>query len=298
MFNYREILGVIAGGIFASFCVWGAYRLLLSIIGYSLPFTSFQIELVSFLPIAIGITFTIFVITLLEKFFGSTQKTKQEVVDKIGFEEAKIRLQIAKEKDPDEKEELEEQALELRQEYEYLTSENLRKKDETFVEDWREVLLVTRKRLVYEEQRLLASNRVNLELAILTAFAGVALPLYYIIFGESAGTDSTFETFFASYWPIFSIVVIFEIIAIFFLRVYNHTAGRIERNKNEITNIELRLTSGLMLIDIVDKKNLKSLADDLAKEERNFVLGKNESSAILDTDKLLELLSKIPKIGN
>ncbi len=298
MFNYRDFFEAIWGGIFVSFFVWGAYRLVLLVTDYSVPFTTLQIEVLSFLPLFIGVTIAIIILILLEKKMATPKKIKRNIISKFSVLEAQVRSKIVEEKDEVEKAKLEQKALELRREHLLLLNENLQKKDGSFVEDWREVLLVSRKRLVDEEERLLLNNRVNIEVAIFTALAGISLPLYYIFSGESAGVENTFETFFASYWPIFSIVVIFEIIAMFFLRVYNQTAGRIERNKNEITNIELRLTAGLMLSEKTNKDKFAKLADTLSKEERNFILRKNESSAILDTDKLVEIASKfVPKIG-
>ncbi len=212
-------------------------------------------------------------------------------------EQKSLVLKILEEKDAQKKKAIEQQASALRQEYESLMSENLRRRDGTFVEDWRESLLVARKRLFDEGQNLLEGNFRTRRMGVLMAFAGILVPVFYIFVGEEVKTNISFGEFVASYWPFFTIVFITEIVAIFYLRLYTQTLGRIERNKNEITNIELRLTSGLMLIDKADSKNLKSLADDLAKEERNFVLAKNESSAGIGVDRVAEIITKIIKGG-
>ncbi len=229
---------------------------------------------------------------------ASAEKISKEVDFRFNDAAKFIRRKIEEEKNEEKKQELEQQALELRQEYESRMSENLRRKDGTFVEDWREVLLVARKRLSDEEQRLLIGNAINRRMGVLMAFAGVFLPAYYIFSGKEVVASVGFGAFFSTYWPFFTIVIIFEIVAIFYLRLYTQTLRRIEKNKNELTNVELRLTAGLMLCDEKDSVKLKLLADELSKEERNFVLDKNESSAILDTDKIIEIVSKFtPKIG-
>ena len=255
--------------------------------------------------IALGILGGIFLSAMgfyLFEVISPYERIKQDVSYQFNMKYKKILDQIAKEKDPKKKKELEQQAFALRQEYESRISENLQKNDGTFSTDWREALLVTRKRLTYEEQRLLARNIANLRIGIVMASVGIIIPVYYILSGRAVDASENVGTFVASYWPFFTIVIIIEIVAIFFLRLYSLNERRLEKNKNEMTNIELRLTSGLMLCDKTDKKNLKSLADDLAKEERNFVLGKNESSAITDSDKLdidraVEIAIKAIKAG-
>ncbi len=228
---------------------------------------------------------------------SSSERAKQKAESKFNEEQEQIVDQILTEKDNEKKQDLEQQALALRQEYESLMSENLRKTDGTFVADWREVLLVGRKRLADEEQRLLARNRVNLRNGILMAFIGVALPASYIFWGNKTGEADGIWTFIINYLPALSVVLILEIVAIFFLRLYALTEHRIERNKNEITNIELRLTAGLMLPSATGQADFESLSNHLAKEERNFVLGKNESSAGIGVDRVAEILSKVIKGG-
>ncbi len=297
MFKYRNINRILLYGLSVTFIAWVSYRLLL-ITGYFLPFVTFQVEIVSFIPIFIGVTLTFVLSEIIGRIYLPYQQTRLEAETQFFAEQVKLKILIGLEKDEEEKKAFEQQLLNLEQARASFLTNNLLKDGKVLVTDWREVMLITRDRLVGEGQHLLLSNKLNLEFAIFMAFVGVALPLYYIFFVSELRANEGLETFFTTYGPILSVVFVFEIVALFFLRLYGQTERKIEKNKNELTNIELRLTAGLMLCDKENKANLTSLADDLAKEERNFVLGKNESSAILDTDKLLELLSKIPKIGN
>ncbi len=291
--EYKDLKSSMLIGIIIAIMAWGAYRLLFWFLDYNVPFETFRSEMAVF--ITMGIAGAIFFIVALGIGY---KKTKGEVASRLSREEAEIRFRIVRLKDGDLKEDLKEQAVELRQEFELLFAGDLLKNDKTFVEDWREVMLAARTRLLIEEQRLLSNNQTNIEAAMWMVILGVGLPAYYIFFVSDVGKNSGFEVFFAAYWPIFSVVIVFEIIAIFFLRLYAQTAQRIERKQNEITNIELRLTSGLMLSEKTNKDKFAELAETLSKEERNFILGKNESSAVLDTDKLIEITSKFtPKIG-
>ncbi len=165
-------------------------------------------------------------------------------------------------------------------------------------ENWSDTLQYAHKRLLNEEKYMERLNIANLTSGIIIAGLGVLWFLFFVFPLDRVVDFDSFLNFVATYWPRFGIVIIVGILAVFFLRLYTKTIRRIDRNKNEITNIELRLTSGLMLCDEKDRGRLKSLANELSKEERNFVLDKNESSAILDTDKLIEIASKFtPKIG-
>ncbi len=109
----------------------------------------------------------------------------------------------------------------------------------------------------------------------------------------------SFVDFLIKYWSRVGIVITIGVFAGFFLRLYALTERVIERNKSDLTNIELRLTAGLMLYEKVNKDNFAILADNISKEDSKFVLGKNESSGGVGTNKITELLSKLtPKIGD
>ncbi len=213
-----------------------------------------------------------------------------------------FRLLIKKEEDPEKKKDLKEQEKALRKEYDAIVSDNLQREDGSFVTDWRESLLAARRRLLKENERLLARNRANLTYGIIAAVLGVLILGVILIFSHSVDSlkDLSFGKIAFYYLSRVSITIIIEIVAIFFLKLYALTEHRLEKNKNEMTNIELRLTSGLMSLHKKSTNKFDSLADDLAKEERNFVLGKNETSAITDIDKLdidriVEIATKIIK---
>ena len=253
----------------------------------------------NFLAIIVGI------ISIFLAIFGLRQITtrssyeisKQELSTRFSIEEKELTLQIETAKNDVEKMKLKHQILELGNKYQILSGKILQKEDGSYVEDWRSVLLSARKRLLDEEDRLLTRNRRNLGIAMVMIAVGI---IFLISSARVVVGDPEINNvwaFLVKYGPISSVIILIEVPTFFFLSLYSQTARMLERNKNELTNIELRLTSGLLLSHKTGVKKFDSLADDLAKEERNFILAKNESSAVLETDKLLELLSKIPKIG-
>ncbi len=157
-------------------------------------------------------------------------------------------------------------------------------------EDWRDVLWGAHKRLRNEEKNMQSRNVNNLITGVGSALLGFSWLLILIfLFNDAEYGDGVLD-FLANYWARFSIVLILGLCATFFFRLYTQTIRRIDKNRNEITNIELRLVSGLMLYDKTNSANFSALAKIIAQEERNFVLGKNESSGGIDPSKLLEII--------
>ncbi len=238
-----------------------------------------------------------------------SEKIDQELLSSIKLKEKQFRVQIKTVESDTEKEQLQQQILELRKGYQLLSGKILQNEDGGDVEDWRSVLLSARKRLLDEEDRLLANNKRNLGFALVIMAAGIFFLMYvanFIEFAPEGIADEVWENndeqaleslnawdFLVYYGPIFSILVLVQIPTFFFLRLYSSNERRLERNKSDLTNTELRLTSGLMLYEKVNKDNFAILADNLSKEDSNFVLGKNESSGGIDPSKLLEIIKAI-----
>ncbi len=247
-----------------------------------------------------SVIFVFFLIVSIFDIRSSAEKISEELESQFSADQEEILRKIVGAKDEELRKDLRHKAFAVRQEYESLLGKNLREKEGIPFRDWREYLLAAHKRLTNEEHRLLLRNRANMRSGIGLALSGAILPaayLYYLFVIGSGFAGNSLLLHFTNYLPAVSIVLILETVAVFYLRLYSATERRIEKNKNELTNIELRLTAGAMLYENSRKIKFAELAETLSKEERNFVLGKNESSAVLDTNKLLELLSKIPKIG-
>ena len=164
-------------------------------------------------------------------------------------------------------------------------------------ESWHDALLYTHKRLWDEEENMKRINRTNLNRGIISVALGLFWLFFLIFLSDDVEDITSFPDFLANYWSRVGSVIIVGFITAFFLRLYTQTIRRIDKNRNEITNIELRLASGLMMCDTKDKTKLKFLAEALAKEERNFVLDKTESSTGINAEKILGIISKTSRIG-
>ncbi len=198
----------------------------------------------------------------------------------------------------EEEQDLSEQYDQVKLRRDLLISKSPRGWEEEISSDWKKTFVASRKRLLDEEDRLQVRNSKNLQTGIVLAFLGAAFPLMYLCYMLYAtiftigGEGNNFVLPFSTYLPIISIVLIFEVIAFFFLNLYASNERRLERNKSDLTNVELRLAAGLMLYDDRDKKNFAILADNISKEDSKFILGKNESAGGISTNKLLETLLK------
>ncbi len=235
---------------------------------------------------------------------SSSEKIKRKAIARFNKKERKLLDQIEEEPDKKERKKLKQKVLHLRREYESRMSDNLQRKDGKFTANWSEVLLAARKRLLDEEQRLQVRNVVNLTTGIVSVLAGAVLlgVFLYLNHDDEVRNYLTFIDFLVLFGTRISIIIIIGVFAGFFLRLYSLTERAIANNKNEITNIELRLASGLLLSKKTSVEKFDSLADDLAKEERNFVLKKHETSATADIDKVdidraVEIAIKAMKAG-
>jgi len=165
------------------------------------------------------------------------------------------------------------------------------------IDDWKLALIQSRTRLVEETERLTSRSVVNLIVGIVISIVGIViLTLALFVFAPDE-TPAGFYEFSAIYLSRFLLVLSVQILAAFFLRMYVAMERDIKSNKNEITNIELRYTAGLLATD--RKTSLKEIAMALANEERNSIVPKASDPKKKDKiEKQLESITKlISKIG-
>ncbi|MCA8834438.1 MAG: hypothetical protein K8953_05060 [Proteobacteria bacterium] len=153
-----------------------------------------------------------------------SEKINQELLSSINLKEKQYRVQIKTVESDIEKEQLRQQILELRKGYQLLSGKILQNEDGGDVEDWRSVLLSARKRLLDEEDRLLANNTRNLGFALVIIATGIFFLMYsanFIAFAPEGIADQVSENndeqalesfnawdFFIYYGPIFIFLVI------------------------------------------------------------------------------------------
>ncbi len=242
------------------------------------------------------VTSSLLIRTLNARSFS--EKAKRKIINQYSIEEKELNLKIESEKDNKEKEKLRQQMLYLSQKYESLLIENLRAKDGKVVDDWREVPLATRKRLLDEEDNLRLRSRIYLSFGfIMVMFGGGITTFFILISPDSVPNGVPVNNFFNYYLPRAPMVISIEGLAIFFFRLYVVNEREFLNNKNRIMNIELRLTAGLMLSGTKEKATkFKSLSNHLAQEGLDDFLGKKSASGGISAEKLVKILLKALKV--
>ncbi len=277
-----------------------------NILSYSEIFTSVVISIATI----VAIILLIFINTRV----ASGKKTSSDFFDSINMSDNFFREAMDKERQElniklsnsqnnkiqEETENFKQEIAKLRDRSALALTEHPSIKSSNLLKTWRDVLLSTRRRLLNEGIDMQFRNKLNMLSGIVSAGLGT---LWLFISPFSLDEINRIDggvAFLVSYWPRVGIIIIIGVFTAFFLRLYTQTIRRIDKNRNEITNIELRLTSGLMLSEKTNTDKFAILADTLSKEERNFILGKNETSAnseTLDIERLKEIISLLVSVG-
>lgn len=173
------------------------------------------------------------------------------------------------------------------------------KKVEEELSKFSEVNVVTsifndiRKRLLDEVFSLQKRGNLNLVLGILITVLGIVLLWRYILpVSPISFSDSQFIQFFL---PRLSLVILIEIFAYFFLRLYKSNLNEIKYFQNELTNVESRLAALQLAFLEKDPKAKQTVITQLIKTERNPVFAKDKESN-KDQDSLIELIKTISSI--
>ncbi|MBF0563963.1 MAG: hypothetical protein HQK89_01840 [Nitrospirae bacterium] len=140
-----------------------------------------------------------------------------------------------------------------------------------------------RRRLREEVQDLKQRGTLNLIIGILTTIAGL-LVLGLTVFNTPA-THSASELL-AYFVPRVSLVVLIEVFAYFFLRLYKQSIGEIKYFQNEITNIEAKQIAMQLTLRIDNENSRIKMAEELAKTERNFILTKDQTTVELERERM------------
>ena len=160
------------------------------------------------------------------------------------------------------------------------------------IDDWKEALIESRSRLVEETERLSSRSVLNLTIGILIALVGVLILIFALFVFAPNETPTEFYEFSSIYFSRFLLIISVQVLAAFFLRMYVTMERDIKANKNEITNIELRYTAGLLASERTT--SLKEIAIILAQEERNSLIPNVSKKA--DEQSVLKQLAVIEKL--
>ncbi len=138
-------------------------------------------------------------------------------------------------------------------------------------------------RLESEIDRLNRRGGVNLAIGSTIALTGI-LSLAYFLYNAPDIVDGL--DFFIHHLPKLSFVIVVELFAYFFLRLYKNGFDEIKYFQNEITNIEMKVMSLKYAQEFKSEDMIKELAMHLMKTERNFILEKGQTTVSIEKDRL------------
>ena len=132
--------------------------------------------------------------------------------------------------------------------------------------DWKYSLFASRNRLRFEIGRLSARSSSNLKWGIVISIVGAIYLVSIIFFPNFGFVNSNFGDSFFDLLPRLSLFLFFQFLAIFFLRLFANNERKISEITDEITNLELKISAGMML----EKNNcdVSELANKFANEDR------------------------------
>ncbi|MDZ4106719.1 MAG: hypothetical protein U1D41_11265 [Nitrosomonas sp.] len=146
------------------------------------------------------------------------------------------------------------------------------------------VLLKTLERLYKEIDALSRRGNLNLSLGILTTITGLVILGYFVLEIDSFPEDKM--AFIAYFIPRLSLVILIEVFAYFFLRLYKSSLSEIKYFQNEMTNVEARLAAIKCSIMMPDTATISDVIRSLSNTERNAVLEKGQTTAEIERAKI------------
>ncbi|MBC7907244.1 MAG: hypothetical protein H7Y60_10925 [Rhodospirillaceae bacterium] len=139
--------------------------------------------------------------------------------------------------------------------------------------------------------------RSGINLMAGVSFAGFGI--YLIYSGLDGGPTSTsidysitWLTVAKYYLPRGGMVLLVEVLAFFFLRLYRRTLDEIKYVHNELTNVESRILALANAVNMNDGKLVAACIQALVKTERNFVLKKGETTIELEMSRAESSLAR------
>lgn len=153
-------------------------------------------------------------------------------------------------------------------------------------------------RLGREVQDQAKRGNLNLILGILTTLAGLSVLGYSVFYAPITQSPNEILAYFV---PRVSLVILIEVFAYFFLRLYKQSLSEIKYFQNEITNIESRQLAIQFAARHSESDLRLKIVEELVKTERNFLLSKDQTTVELEREKLSrgtysELLSSIREL--
>lgn len=142
----------------------------------------------------------------------------------------------------------------------------------------------SRARISRELEALSRRGNLNLGLGAVTTVIGLCL-LGMSVFQEVSTSKSTWEIA-THFIPRFTLVLMIELFAYFFLALYKSSLQEIKYFQNELTNVELKQIALRSALDSGDTAIVASMVVSLAATERNHVLSKDQTTVELEKAKI------------
>lgn len=142
----------------------------------------------------------------------------------------------------------------------------------------------TLSRLRQELFSLSRRSNLNLAIGIVTTITGLLMLGMFVLRENPSIGDG--PQFLAEFVPRISLVLLIEVFAYFFLRLYKSTLAEIKYFQNEITSIEAKFLALTVAASVGKEEQLKSVLEQLFKTERNFILDRGQSTIDLERSRL------------
>lgn len=168
------------------------------------------------------------------------------------------------------------------------------------------VMALTRVRLLDYIGSLRERNILNLWFGTIPVFIAIAMLILFLLtfdlkmpwrWEDENGTRHDI------YIMIFTIVFI-QSFSLFFLRMFSKTLTDIKYYQNELSNVEMKISSLIVAQTYEDTDLISTILTEIAKSERNFVLQKDEkvvqsetAQPDVSTQGLLEIIKKLVGAG-
>lgn len=134
-----------------------------------------------------------------------------------------------------------------------------------------------------EINRLSKSAIINLSLGMMLSIGGI---LYLGSFVINAQTFDSLEKMFINTFPKAIFVLLIEVFAYFFLKLYKQSLDDIKYYQNELTNIEYKNLAVQVSKQSNNHKLLTLCVEDFLSTERNFILDKDQSTIEIEKERI------------
>ena len=138
-------------------------------------------------------------------------------------------------------------------------------------------------RLENEINRLNRRGGVNLVLGAFIAFCGILYLGYSVT--NAINTNDKLE-YLLHMAPKLSFVIVVELFAYFFLKLYKNGFDEVKYFQNELTNIDSKVLAIKFLKGIRNEDLMGEVIKNLMATERNFVLEKGQTTVSLEKEKI------------